>query len=94
MPHKKPDSIFKIFIGELLDPIVLLLVVAIIASLIVGEVVDAFAILAIITVDLIIGTMQEKKASNTAEALSNLVREKVKVLRDGKEILLDSFKFL
>ena len=36
------------------------------------------------------GTFQEKKANNTADALSNLVREKVKVLRDGKEILIDS----
>ena len=36
------------------------------------------------------GTYQEKKASNTAEALSNLVKEKVKVERNGKEILIDS----
>ena len=90
LPHKKQDSILKIFIGELLDPIVLLLIVAIIASLVVGEVVDALAIFVIITVDLIIGTVEERKANNTADALSNLVREKVKVLRDGKEVLLDS----
>lgn len=90
LPHKKPDSIFKIFFSELLDPIVLLLVVAIVASLIAGEIINALAIFAIIIVDLIIGTFEEKKASNTAEALSNLVREKVKVLRDGKEILIDS----
>ena len=90
LPHKKPDSILKIFIGELLDPIVLLLIVAIIASVIVEEYVDAIAITVIITIDLIMGTFQEKKANNTAEALSNLVREKVKVQRDGKEILIDS----
>lgn len=90
LPKKKPDSIIKIFLSELLDPIVLLLIVAIVASLSVGEVVDALAILFIITVDLIMGTYQEKKASNTAEALSNLVKEKVKVLRNNKEILIDS----
>ncbi len=90
LPKKKPDSILKIFFSELLDPIVLLLIVAIVASLSVGEVVDALAILFIITVDLVMGTYQEKKASNTAEALSNLVKEKVKVLRNNKEILIDS----
>ena len=90
LPHKKPDSIFKIFFSELMDPIVLLLIVAIIASLIVGEYVDAIAITVIITIDLIMGTFQEKKANNTAEALSNLVREKVKVLRDGEEQLIES----
>ena len=90
LPHKKPDSILKIFFSELMDPIVLLLIVAIIASLIVGEYVDAIAITVIITIDLIMGTFQEKKANTTAEALSNLVREKVKVLRDGEEQLIDS----
>ena len=90
LPRKKPDSILKIFISELLDPIVMLLILAIIASLSVGEYVDAIAITFIITIDLIMGTVQEKKANNTAEALSQLVREKVKVERDGKEVLIDS----
>ena len=90
LPRKKPDSLLKIFINELLDPIIMLLVVAIFASLSVGEYIDAIAITIIITIDLIMGTVQEKKANNTAEALSNLVKEKVKVARDGKEILVDS----
>ena len=90
LPRKKPDSLLKIFISELLDPIIMLLVVAILASLSVGEYVDAITITLIITIDLIMGTVQEKKANNTAEALSNLVREKVKVQRDGKEVLVDS----
>ncbi|MBP5679264.1 MAG: HAD-IC family P-type ATPase [Bacilli bacterium] len=90
LPRKKPDSLLKIFISELLDPIIMLLVVAIFASLSVGEYIDAIAITMIITIDLIMGTVQEKKANNTAEALSNLVKEKVKVQRDGKEILIDS----
>lgn len=90
LPKKKPDSILKIFINELLDPIVLLLIVAIIASIIVEEYVDAGAITFIILVDLIMGTFQEKKANTTAESLSSLVKEKVKVQRDGKEILIDS----
>ena len=90
LPKKKQDSIFKIIFKEITDPIILLLIVAIIASLLVGEVVDAVAIFLIILVDLIIGTVEEKKANNTAEALSNLVREKVKVIREGKEIQIDS----
>ena len=90
LPKKKPDSILKIIFKEITDPIIMLLIVAIIASLLVGEVVDAIAIFLIILVDLVIGTVEEKKANNTAEALSNLVREKVKVIREGKEILIDS----
>ena len=43
LPKKKKDSVFKIFFNELKDPIVLLLIVAIIASLIAGEIIDADA---------------------------------------------------
>ena len=87
LPKKERDSIFKIFFMEILDPIVLLLIVAIIASLVVGEVVDALAIVFIVLVDLIIGTYEENKANTTVEALANLVPEKVKVDRDGKELM-------
>ena len=90
LPKKEKDSIWKIFIRELLDPIILLLGIAILASLLVGETVDACAILFIILVDLILGTYQENKANTTIEALGKLVPEKVKVIREGKEIVIDS----
>ena len=90
LPEKKKDSVFKIVIRELLDPIVLLLIVAIIASLVVGELVDAIAICVIVTIDLIIGTIEEVKANNTEEAIKKLVPETVKVRRGGVEEVVDS----
>lgn len=90
LPKKEKDGILKIFLSECMDPIVLLLMVAIVASLLVGEYVDAIAIFAIVIVDLILGTVQENKANETIESLSKLVPEKVKVARDGKEVLIDS----
>lgn len=90
LPEKKPDSIFKILLSEIVDPIVILLIIAILASLAVGEKVDAIAILIIVAIDLIIGTIEEKKASNTVESLKKLVPETVKVKRNGKEMIVDS----
>lgn len=90
LPTNKRRSILEIFIGGLIDSIVLLLIVAVIASFLVGEYLDGFAIMFIVLVDLILGTIQEKKASNTAESLSNLIKEKVKVIRNGKESLIDA----
>ena len=90
LPKKKRDSVLKIFVSELLDPIVLLLIVAIIASLVVGEVVDAFAIFFIVLVDLILGTYQENKANEIADSLNDLVKENSKVRRNGKEEVIDS----
>lgn len=90
LPKKKTDSFIKIMIKQLIDPIVLLLVVATIFSFIIGEFIDGIAIVFIITVDLLMGTFQEWKANKNAEALSNLIKVKVKVLRDKKEIEIDS----
>ena len=90
LPKKKKESIFKIFLRELMNPIELLLLVAVVASFIANEPVEAIAIIFIVLVDLIMGTYQENKANTTAEALSKLVTVKNKVLRDGEEKIIDS----
>ena len=90
LPRKKKDSVFKIFFNEFKDPIVILLLFAILASFLVGEYIDAIAILVIILIDIIMGTYQENKANNTAEALEKLVMVKTRVMRNGKEVEIDS----
>ena len=90
LPKKKKESILAIFFRELMNPIELLLLLAVVASFIAGEPVEAIAIIIIVMVDLIMGTYQENKANNTAEALSKLVTVKNKVLRDGEETVIDS----
>ena len=90
IPKKKPDSFFKIMFKQLMDPIELLLVAAMGFSFLINEIVDGIAILLIILIDLLMGTFQEWKANKNAEALSKLVEVKAKVLRDGKEIEIDS----
>lgn len=90
LPKKKKDSFIKIFLKGILDPIVLLLVVTVIFSLIVGEKTDAIAISFIILIDLILGAVQEWKAEKNADSLSSIIKVKVNVLRDGKEVEIDS----
>lgn len=90
LPKKKKASIIKIFLSEFCDPLVLMLLVAIIASIIAGEIVDAIVILGIILVDAIMGTVQENKANRTAESLANLVRVNINVMRDGRALPLDA----
>ena len=50
LPKKKLDSFFKIFLKEFKDPILILLLVAIISSLIAHEYIDAIAIVVIVLV--------------------------------------------
>lgn len=90
LPKKKKESILKIFFRELMNPIELLLLVAVAASFVAGEPIEAWAIIFIVMIDLTMGTYQENKANNTAEALSKLVTVKNKVFRDGEEKVIDS----
>jgi len=90
LPKKKRDNILKLFLKELASPIELILLVTVIISFIAGEFIDAFAILFIILIDVCMGTYQENKALKSAEALSNMLKTKSKVLRNNEEVLIDS----
>lgn len=90
LPKKKQESILKIFLSQFHNPIELILVVTVILSFIAGETIDACALIFIIAVDVIMGTYEEWKALKDADALVNMIKVQAKVLRDGKEIKIDS----
>lgn len=90
LPKKKQDSFLKIFLKEFADPIVLLLIVTVIFSFVIGEVIDAVAIIFIILIDALLGTFQEWKAEKNADSLASIIKVKSKVIRNGKEIEVDS----
>ena len=66
------------------------MLVAAVLSFLVGEAVDAIVILFIILCDAILGTVQEWKANKSAESLASMIKTYVKVLRDGKEVEIES----
>lgn len=90
LPKEKKDGPIKIFLSQFASPIVIIMIVAGIFSLLAKEYLDFFAILFIILIDAILGTVQEWRAGKEAESLQNLIRVKTKVLRDGKEQMVDS----
>lgn len=90
LPRKKTESFIKIFVRQIIDPMEILLIIAMIISFLINEIIDGIAILFIILVDLLMGTFQEWKAEKTAESLSNLIKVMVKVLRDNEEIEIES----
>lgn len=90
LPTKKRDSILKLFLKEFASPIEMILVITVIISFIIGEVTDAIVIAFIVLVDVIMGTYQENKALKSAEALTKMIKVKAKVLRENKELEIDS----
>lgn len=90
LPKKKNVSIFKIFFQEIFNPIVIILIVVMIISFLLNEVIDSFCILFIILIDLITGTIQEYSAYKKAASLNEIIKVKCKVLRNNKEVFIDS----
>ena len=90
LPSKKSESVFKIFFKGLLDPIVILLIITTIISFLIGETFDGIVIIFIILLDLILGTIEEYQANKNADSLKNIIKYNVKVVRDGKTIIIDS----
>ena len=90
LPKEKEKSVFQIFLSAINDPIIYVLVVASILSFIVGEYVAGFAIIFIIMVDAVVSTVQEIKAEKNSEALKDLIKVKVKVVRENKHYEIDS----
>ena len=90
LPKEKEDSIYKIFFSQFANAITLILVFTCIFSFMINEIVDGIAIVLIIMIDVIMGTIQEYKAKKSAESLSNMIKVNTKVLRNGREKIVDS----
>ena len=90
LPKQKKESIFELFMGELISPMEIILLVAVVLSFIVGEVFDAIALLIIILVDVIIGTIEQWRARKESESLINMIKVMTKVVRNGKRQTIES----
>ena len=76
---------FKLLVHQFTNPLVLLLVVAIILSAMLGETSDMLIILVILLATGFLGFWQELNAGRAIEKLRSMIAMKHKVWRDGKE---------
>ena len=79
----KRTSPWQIFLGQFKSLIVWILIVAGIISGVLGEMVDAIAILAIVVLNAVIGFYQEHSAEKSIAALKKMAAPQAKVWRDG-----------
>ncbi|MBI5644188.1 MAG: cation-translocating P-type ATPase [Deltaproteobacteria bacterium] len=80
--EKKEHPILK-FLKQFTEFIILVLIGAAVIAGVLGEWIDALAIMAIVILNGIIGFIQEEKAAKVMEALKKLSAPSSKVLRDG-----------
>lgn len=82
---KQGRTIWQMFFAQFKDFMVLVLLVASIVSLFVGEVADALIIITIVILNALLGVYQEARAEKSLEALKRMAAPTSKVLRDGKQ---------
>lgn len=65
LPKGKQNSLLKVFLRQFNNPIIYILFIAIILSLIIGEIIDAFFVIFVILIDVVLGTIQEWQAEKS-----------------------------
>ena len=92
----KGKSIFRRFMEQLADPMIIILLAAAAVSGILaamepeGEFVDVIIILAVVIINAVLGVYQESKAEKAIEALQEMSAATSKVMRDGKVQIVHS----
>jgi Ca2+-transporting ATPase len=88
LPAPKPESLWVIFLRQFQSALIYILLIAAAIIFALGETVDGFLILAVLTFNAVIGTVQEGKAQNTLRALRSFAETTAVVLREGREVIL------
>ena len=81
---------FQIFLTQFTSLLVILLIIASVASLFLGDLLDGIFILLIVILNGILGFVQEYKAEKTIRALKQMTVATVRVIRGGVEQKIDS----
>lgn len=85
LKEQKKKGVLALFMEQLCDPLIYILMAAIAISLFLGEAGDAAIIAAVILLNSVVGVIQEDKARKAIEALQKLSSPRALVLREGKE---------
>ncbi len=82
----KKTSFLEMVIDQLNNFVVIMLIVAALISALLGETVDAIAIITIVVLNTIMGVVQEGKAQEELDALKKMASPEAQVLRDGRRV--------
>ncbi len=83
---KKKISPIKIFFEQFKDFLIIILLVATVISLVIGETLDAIVIMVIVVFAAGLGFVQEFRAEKAMEALKKMAAPTARVLRGGSEV--------
>ena len=88
--EKAKKTKLQMFLSQLNEPMMYILMVAAVISVLLKEVSDAIIVMAVVILNCVIGLVQEGKAQDALETLKKLSSPKTIVKRDGKQIEIDA----
>src|SRR3989339_196390 len=83
-------SRLKLLLHQFTSPLIYILMIAAVVTFFLEEYKDTGVIVAVILLNAFIGYTQELKAEKNVRALKKLVVAKARVIRDGRELEIDS----
>ncbi|HEY8346968.1 MAG TPA: cation-translocating P-type ATPase [Symbiobacteriaceae bacterium] len=86
----KGRTVWEALLDQFKDPMVVILLVACLLSILLGEYLDGAAILAIVVLNAVLGVIQEFKADQALAQLKQLTAPRCRVRRDGRVMEIDS----
>jgi Ca2+-transporting ATPase len=90
LEKKEGVSPITVFINQFKSPLVYLLIAAAAASFFIGHAFDALMIFAIVILNAFLGFHQDWKAEKAIEALSAMFKRKARVIREGRDHIIDA----
>ena len=81
LPHEEPDPLWKKFLGQFKETLIILLLCSAVASIVVGNRDDALSIAVAVIIVVSVGFVQEYRSEKSIEALDKLVPNHAHLIR-------------
>ncbi|MDX2456355.1 MAG: calcium-translocating P-type ATPase, PMCA-type [Gammaproteobacteria bacterium] len=94
IPEKQQRTLLSIMLGQFTDFMIIVLLLAALISGFIGEAQDTIAILVIVLLNAIIGTIQEFRAEQAVAALRQMAAPEAQVLRDAQAVTLPAMELV
>ncbi|WP_303006891.1 cation-translocating P-type ATPase [Romboutsia ilealis] len=90
LKEKEKSSVIKLLLETFKDPLVIILLIAALVQVFLGEVIESSIILTVVTLNAILSVVQSKKAEGSLDSLKKLSIPYTKVIRDNEKITISS----
>jgi Ca2+-transporting ATPase len=90
LTEKPRPGFLQLLLGQFNNFLVIILIIAAVISLLLGEYVDAIAIMVIVVLNSVVGVVQESKAEAALAALKKMAAPIAQVIRGGHQVTVPS----